>query len=122
LHIKQLFPELRVEYPETVDHREAYVVMAMREGQPPWKFYFDAQSGLLVRLVRYAGSPLGLDPTEIDYRDYREVDDVKTPFRWTIARAGSRSTFQIKEIRQNVPIDDAKFVKPSPPVLKHPKP
>ena len=29
------------------------------EGQPPVKLYFDEQSGLLLRLVRYADSPLG---------------------------------------------------------------
>jgi hypothetical protein len=52
---------------------------------------------------------LGLDPTVIDYQDYREVDGVKTPLSWTIARSGSRSTIQIEEIKQNVPIDDAQF-------------
>ncbi len=113
LHIKQIFPELRVEYPETVDSRKTYVVMGIREHQPPWKFYFDAQSSLLVRIVRYTESPLGLDPTQIDYRDYRAVDSVETPFSWTIARAGGKSTIQITEIHQNVPVDDAKFSKPS---------
>ena len=113
LHIKQIFPELRVEYPEAVDGRETYVVVGTREGQPSWKFFFDVQSGLLVRLVRYAESPLGLDPTQIDYRDYRAVDGVQTPFTWTIARPGSRSTIYVNEIQQNVPIGDEKFLKPS---------
>lgn len=113
LHIKQDFPELRVEYPETVDGRKAYVMLGIREHQAPWRFYFDAQSGLLVRIVRYSESPLGLDPTQIDYRDYRAVDDVQTPFTWTIARAGGKSTFHMTEIRQNVPTDDAQFSKPA---------
>jgi|HubBroStandDraft_4_1064222.scaffolds.fasta_scaffold12993_1 photosynthetic reaction center cytochrome c subunit len=113
LHIKNAFPELRVEYPETVDGREAYVLVGTREGRSSWKFFFDAQSRLLVRLVRYAESPLGLDPTQIDYRDYRAVDDVQVPFGWTISRPGSRSTIQISEIQQNVPMDDQKFRKPS---------
>jgi hypothetical protein len=76
------------------------------------KFYFDEQSGLLVRLVRYAKSPLGLDPTQIDYGDYREADDVEIPFRWTVAQAGGSSTIQLEQVQQNVPIDDAKFAKP----------
>jgi photosynthetic reaction center cytochrome c subunit len=113
LHINQIFPELRVEYPEKVDGREAYVVIGLREGLPPWRFFFDAQSGLLVRLVRYAESPLGLDPTEIDYKDYREVDGVKTALTWTIARSRSRSTIRIEEVKQNVPIVDAEFLIPS---------
>ena len=71
LHIKQAFAELRVEYPEKIGDREAYVISCQKWGRPPVKFYFDEQSGLLVRLVRYAQSPLGLVPTQIDYGDYR---------------------------------------------------
>jgi photosynthetic reaction center cytochrome c subunit len=115
LHIREMFPELRLEYPEPVEGREAYVVVGTREGQPSWKFFFDVQSGLLVRLVRYAESPLGLDPTQIDYGDYRTVDGVQIPFARTIARAGSRSTIQIDVILQNVPIDNHKFMKPDDP-------
>lgn len=112
LHIGEMFPELRLEYPEVVEGHEAYVVVGTRLGQPSWKFFFDVQSGLLVRLVRYADSLLGLDPTQIDYGDYRAVDGVQIPFMRTIARAGSRSTIQIDAIQQNVPIDDDRFMNP----------
>jgi photosynthetic reaction center cytochrome c subunit len=118
LHIEQTFAELRVEYPENVGNREAYVVSGTREGQPPVKFYFDEQSGLLERLVRYTSSPLGLVPTRIDYGDYRNVDGVETPFRWTVAQPGESSTFQVEQARQNVPIDDREFAKPTPPPPK----
>jgi hypothetical protein len=60
--------------------------------------------------VRYADSPLGLDPTQIDYGDYRAVDGVQIPFTRTIARVGSRSTIQLDAIQQNVPIDDDRFM------------
>ena len=62
LHIKQDFPELRVEYPKQSMAAKAYVMLGIRERQAPWRFYFDAQSGLLVRIVRSSESPLGLDP------------------------------------------------------------
>ena len=75
--------------------------------------FFDAESGLLVRLVRYRDSPLGLDPTQIDYRDYRSIDGVQTPFNWTISRPGSTSTFHVHAIQQNTPIDDEQFLKPT---------
>ncbi len=87
----------------------------LRQGQPPVQLYFDEQSGLLLRELRYAESPLGLNPTQIDYADYRDVDGVKTPFRWTIARPSGRFTIQLEQVKQNVPIDDAKFVKPPTP-------
>jgi len=112
LHIQQMFPELRVEYPEKIGGREFYVLFATREGQPPAKFYFDEQSGLLVRLVRYADSPLGRNPTQIDYADYGNVDGVQVPFRVTLSQPGSTSTIQFDEVQQNLPIDDSKFAKP----------
>jgi len=112
LHIRQLYPELRVEYPEIVDGREAYVLFGIRKGQPPVKFYFDEQSSLLVRVVRYAESPLGLDPEEIDYADYRAVGGLQTPFRVTVAKPGSTSSIRIENVQLNVPINGAKFAKP----------
>ena len=69
------------------------------------KLYFDEQSGLLVRLVRYAESPLGRAPTQIDYGDYRDVDGVETPFRWTVAQPDGSSTIQLEQVQQNVPIE-----------------
>lgn len=113
LHIKDFFPDLRTEYPETIDGRQAYVVIGNRDGKPAWKFFFDSHSGLLMRVVRYADSALGLDPTQIDYRDYRPVDGVQIPFLRTIAEPGKTSRIQITEVWQNLAIDDSKFLRPS---------
>jgi hypothetical protein len=73
-------------------------------------------------LVRYVETPLGRNPTQIDYADYRDAEGVKVPFRWTIARPGGRTTLQVDEIQQNVPIDDAKFAKPLAPPAPAQKP
>jgi len=113
LHLQDILPEVRVEYPEEIDGREAFVLFCAKEGQPAAKLYFDGQSNLLIRVVRYAESPLGLDPTQIDYADYREVDGVQVPFRVTLSHPGSTSTILIEQVQQNVPIDDSRFVKPS---------
>jgi hypothetical protein len=113
VHIKQAFDELQVEYPEKIGDREAYAISCKKVGQPPVKLYFDEQSGLLVRLVRYAQSPLGLVPTQIDYDDYRTVDGMQTPYRRTVARPGESSSIQLEQIRQNIPIDEAKFGRPT---------
>ena len=112
LHIHQIFPELRVGYPEKIEGREADLLIAKRQGQPPVELYFDRQSSLLVRLVRYAESPLGRNPCRIDYADYRDVDGVQVPFRLTVSQPGSTSTTRVKQVQQNVPIDEARFAKP----------
>jgi tetratricopeptide (TPR) repeat protein len=117
LHIRQNFAELRVGYPEIVGDRLAFVISAIKPGQPPVKLLFDEQSGLLVRLVRYFESPLGVAATQIDYSDYRDAGGVKIPFRWTVAEPGQRSVTQINQVEENVPIDDAHFAKPVSAVM-----
>ena len=115
IDLKTMFSELKVAAPEKVGSTEAYQVVGLQKGQPPVQFYFDEQSGLLVRLVRYAESPLGLYPTRIDYADYRDQDGVKIPFTITTSRPGASSTLQIDQVQQNVPVEAAKFVKPPAP-------
>jgi len=113
--LKEMFTEMRVRGTERIGDREAYQVVGQREGKPPIRLYFDQESGLLVRLIRYGDTALGLLPTQIDYADYREVSGLKMPYRWTLARPGGRFTIQVSEMQQNVPVDDARFVKPAPP-------
>jgi hypothetical protein len=38
---------------------------------------------------------------------------VQVAHRWTVARPSGPFTIQAKEIRQNVPVSDDKFVKPA---------
>ena len=113
LRLKEMFPQMRRVRPEKVGDAECQVLMGSGAGKPMTRFYFDANSGLLVRLVRYADTPVGRMPTQIDYADYREVDGVKMPFRWTLSRPNGRFTIQIAEVKANAPIDDSKFAKPA---------
>jgi photosynthetic reaction center cytochrome c subunit len=114
-HLKAMFSEVKVRGTEKVGERDAYLVIGQRDGKTPLQLYFDVQSGLLVRLVRYGETPLGRMPTQIDYADYRDAGGVKVPFRWTLARPGGRFTIQVSEVRENIPVDDAKFAKPQAP-------
>lgn len=114
-HLKQMFTELQVQGREKIGDRDARVVEGQRDGKTPIRLYFDEQSGLLVRLVRYGDTALGWLPTQIDYADYREANGLKVPYRWTLARPSGRFTIQVSEMQQNIPVDDAKFVKPEAP-------
>ncbi len=112
-HLKPMFSGMQVQGTEKIGDHEAYVVVGQRAGKPPLLLYFDEKSGLLLRLVRYGDTALGLLPTQIDYADYRDTNGVKIPYRWTLARPSGRFTIQVSEVKQNVPVDDAKFVKPA---------
>jgi len=65
-----------------------------------------------VRIVRYAESPLGRDPTQIDYADYRVVDGVQIPFRVMLSEPEAVSTVQLQSVEQNVQNDDTRFPQP----------
>jgi photosynthetic reaction center cytochrome c subunit len=122
INIKRDCAELHVEYPEKIREREASVISCANVGKPPIKLYFDAQSKLLVRMVRYAPSPLGTVPTQIDYGDYRDTDGVKIPFRWTVAQPGEMATTQLERVQQNVPIDESRFSEPRDRGVEPPRP
>jgi len=112
-HLKTMFSAMQVRGPEKVGDHTTSVVVGQRDGKPPIQLYFDQQSGLLVRMVRFGETALGWLPTQIDYADYRDTDGAKIPYRWTLARPSGRFTIQVSEVKQNVPIDDRKFVKPA---------
>ena len=76
--------------------------------------YFDKQTGLLLRELRYGSSPIGRVPTQIDFADYRDVNGIKFPFHITYAWLDGRDSIVLREIRTNVPIEEAKFGKPAP--------
>jgi outer membrane lipoprotein-sorting protein len=78
------------------------------------KFYFDRESGLLVRLVRYTNTMVGPVPAQVDYSDYREVSGVKMPFKWINTWVDGQTTIELSEVQPNASIDAAKFAKPAP--------
>jgi photosynthetic reaction center cytochrome c subunit len=119
-HLKTLYQKFRVDSGEKIDGHDTYLVVGLTDGQPPLRLYFDKESGLLLRLIRAAETPLGRNPTQIDYSDYRDANGVKMPFQWTLARPGNRFTIQVEELRQNIPIDDTRFTPPSPAATPKP--
>jgi hypothetical protein len=76
--------------------------------------FFDRQTSLLLRELRYGAGPIGRVPTQIDYADYRDVNGIKLPFHITYAWLDGRDSIVLNDIKTNVPIDDGKFGKPAP--------
>ena len=111
---KQALTDWRDGFPElNIDDRDVEVIQGT-SGKSTVKLYFDKQSGLLVRQVRYAQTIVGLNPTQVDYSDYRDVAGVKLPFHWVVTWTDGQSTFDMNQVQPNVAIDAAKFAKPAP--------
>jgi hypothetical protein len=96
-----------------IDDREVIVAQGSGGGQQPVKLYFNKDSGFLMRLVRYVQLPVGRVPIQIDYDDYRPVAGIKMPFTIVATWVDGRSTTKLADVQPNVPIDAARFAKPS---------
>jgi outer membrane lipoprotein-sorting protein len=115
--IKQDFTQWIVGFPVTINDVDTLVVQGkLAPAGFPVKLYFDPKTGLLVRSVRLVNSIVGLNPTQVDYEDYRDVDGVKVPFKWTVTWTDGRSVIELSSLQPNVPVDAAKFAKPTAPV------
>ena len=115
LEIKKMFTQFRLPGPsaDKIAGHFVHQVIGVRQGKTPVRFFFDKESGLLLRTVRYAETPLGRNPIQVDYTDYRSEGGVKIPFQWTVARPLGRFTINVTEVQQNVPVEDKKFEKPA---------
>jgi len=82
------------------------------------KLYFDQKTGLLLRSLRYTNTVVGLNPTKVDYSDYRDVAGVKMPFHIVVTWTDGQATIDLSEIQPNTPIDPAQFARLAPAVVK----
>ncbi len=119
--IKQVLKDWRTGFPSaSVDDKDVDVIQGASADGTPVKLYFDKKTSLLLRQVRYTDTALGLNPTQIDYSDYRDVSGVKMPFTLITTWTDGRSTITFSELRANVAIDAAKFAKPTGNTPKKP--
>jgi len=112
INVKKSFHELKVIRTEKVSEHDAILLFATSSSGPPLELYFDRQTGLLLRQLRFGSSPLGLNPTQIDYGDYKTFDGVQVPLHLVITRPNRTLDIHLLQVTQNVPVDDAKFARP----------
>jgi hypothetical protein len=115
VRIKESLGGWRVGLPTEIDDKPVQVVQGSKAGGALATFYFDSESGLLTRLVRYANSRVGRLPTQVDYSDYREVAGIKIPFHLKITWLDGQEDVTLTDVQLNVPVDAAKFGKPAAP-------
>ena len=74
-HTSSMGDDVRVSDSEKIGDRHAWVVTTASA-----RYWFDAESGLLLRRVLYVDSPIGRIPQQTDFDDYRDVGGFKVPF------------------------------------------
>jgi len=112
LRTLELYPRLRLKGRLNVDGRTAEVIEARpREGNPE-TWYFDTQTGLLLRTDTMKTDAAGKRTKEVIWlEDYRTVDRLRLPFTTRIIHSSPPVTIIIRvtEIKHNVPIDEARL-------------
>jgi hypothetical protein len=119
LDLKKEYFRLSVRGIEKIDGHDTYHVTALPAGELPVELFFDAQSGLLVRKIFLDPNPVGDDPTNVDYSDYRATPN-GAKFPYTIKSyslppnsRGADATMHVAKIQENVAIDNSRFAKPA---------
>jgi len=112
LNLKELYPRMTLKGVEKVGVRSAYLIEAVPQVGNPEKFYFDMQTGLLIRKDSEEEGAEGKHSVVEYYEDYRMVDGIKLPFLLRQQSPGMDLIIKLTDIKHNVTIDDAKFNKP----------
>jgi photosynthetic reaction center cytochrome c subunit len=110
--IKQALTQIRVGLPASIGDKDFQVVQGRTPAGTLVTLYFDMETGLLTRLMRYTDSPVGRIVTQYDYEDYRAVAGVRIPFKWTRTWLDGRSQFELTDVQPNVNIPADRFAGP----------
>jgi hypothetical protein len=102
--------------PTTIEDRNVQLLQGSNPGELPVNFYFDEETGLLVRTLRWSRTTVGTVPTQVDYGDYREVSGagVRMPFRLHVRWTNGENTIELTNIRLNAAIEASRFARPAP--------
>ena len=107
-------PTMRVAGRRKVGERETVVVVDRPSETVQRRYFFDAETGLLLRIVTLTDAILNQIPEQVDFEDYRDVNGVKVPFTVRISAIDTfdSRTQTIAEAKHGVAVEDAIFEMP----------
>jgi len=110
---RDVYKEARTVGVEDVDGKPAWKVeMTPKEGKSE-TFFFDRDSGLLVRTSAVLSTPLGDIATEAIMSDFRMVDGILTPFSMTEKAMSQNIVMRFDKIAYNAVIPPERFALPA---------
>ena len=105
--------------------REVYIVVDRPAPGVSRRYFFDAQTWLLLRISTLTDTVLSPIPDQVDFEDYRDADGIKIPY---VTRVSNIDTFNsytrtVTEYRHGVAVQDKLFeMPPAPAPAATPKP
>jgi len=110
---RKLYPKAELAGKEKVGAREAYKIVLTPTAGKPMTRYFDAETFLPLAQVMTRTTSQGPVEVRAEFSDYREQDGVKAAFQIKEITPGQEVIIQIRESKNNVAIEDARFAKPA---------
>jgi hypothetical protein len=100
-----------------VGERDAYVLVSKPAPDTTVRYFFDRETGLLVRQLTLRETVLNALPEQVDFEDYRDAGGVKMPFKITASAIDTydSSARKFTEIKANVPVNETIFAMPPAP-------
>jgi hypothetical protein len=110
LHLHEIYSSIVSSGMELIDGREAYVLKGATPDEPtPDKMYFDAENGLILRVVSHRHTADGEADVQEDFEDYRNVDGMQIPFMILQSGGSSNFTIHMDQVHNGVELDDSEF-------------
>jgi photosynthetic reaction center cytochrome c subunit len=114
--IKSAYSNVKVARIEKIGDQGTYVVSGTSPEGTSEEFFFDAQSGLLLRRHTEEETIFGGFQVRADFEDYREIGGIRMPYvvRWSSPGGawGTKVSLRVVDVQQNEPIADEKFDSP----------
>jgi len=116
LTYKQAGMEAALKPRETINGKDAIVLVVTPTAGSPTRICLDPETYLVMRMVTTVEIPqLGGNVEQTsDLSDYRTVDGVKIAFQTVDSNTAQTITIKLTKVEHNVPIDDAMFSKKQP--------
>src|SRR3984885_8809760 len=109
LYWQKLYLKAETAGSETVEGHDCYkLVLTPKEGKPITEFY-DKKSGLMIKTVATAASPMGDVNAEVLYDDYRKDGDVLSAHRMTTRAAQQEFVIQIESVEVDPDLPKDRF-------------
>ncbi len=116
------FDSARTVAEREVDGRRIYDVKLASTSGLEVTMSFDAESGLQVGQSFEQVTPMGKQPFEVRFEDYREIDGIKLAFRQVIDAKIQKIVQEITEVQINAEVDETRFGFPrTGDVVRQPK-
>jgi len=109
LKLRDRVDKARVVGREQLDGKDAIVLRMAGDDGTSQLLYFDAGTGLLRRQIVNRPTPVGPDPEQTDFDDYRDVGGVKVPFVVKTSYLDDNHmgvTRKLAEVQDNKPVEE----------------